>query len=507
MTPLLALALLAAPAPAPAPTFIPTVTPGPQGTPFLVEVGASRGIGPYLSPPGLAAGLAAADFDRDGDVDLFVPNGLGAPDQLYVNDGAGHFTEEAAVRGLGLDGNHRAALWFDADGDRDLDLATLGDCFTSVPCTGAPSVRLHQQLPGGVFREVTLGCGLDLDLSTEPDSHGGGMAAGDVDGDGDLDLYVTMWEGLTYLFINDGIGRFEEQGAARGVRTEANHWQPVMFDLSGDGAADVFQPVDFTENLLWLNQGGGTFVDVAAQAGVDFAFNEMGVALADHDRDGDLDLYVTNIHLPGFRYNTLFRRDRGALGYTEVSGPLGVGDSGCGWGTTFVDLDQDGWVDLPALNDCPSRSSRVFWNGLGVTGRFEDATDRSGLGAQGGTGLVSFDMDGDGDRDLALVDLDGLWLYENLHLGGPLRRHLVVRPRMVGSNRYAVGALVTVSDGERRTARPILAGQSILSQEPFEAHFGVGSAVSVDVRIDWPDGRSVVLEDVATGQTLTVTAP
>ena len=202
MTPLLALAPLAAPAPAPAPTLIPTVTPGPQGTPFLVEVGASRGIGPYLSPPGLAAGLAAADFDRDGDVDRFVPNGLGAPDQLYVNDGAGHFTEEAAVRGLGLDGNHRAALWFDADGDRDLDLATLGDCFTSVPCTGAPSVRLHQQLPGGVFREVTLGCGLDLDLSTEPDSHGGGMAAGDVDGDGDLDLYVTMWEGLTYLFIS-----------------------------------------------------------------------------------------------------------------------------------------------------------------------------------------------------------------------------------------------------------------------------------------------------------------
>lgn len=108
---------------------------------------------------------------------------------------------------------------------------------------------------------------------------------------------------------------------------------------------------------------------------------------------------------------------------------------------------------------------------------------------------------------MAQVGLDGLRLYENLHLGGPLRRHLVVRPRMAGSNRYAVGALVTVSDGSYRTARPILAGQSVLSQEPFEAHFGVGSASTVDVRVDWPDGRSVVLEDVAVGQTLTITAP
>ena len=227
-----------------------------QGT-FLVEVGASRGIGPYVTPPGLAGGIAAADFDRDGDVDLFVPNGPGAPDQLYVNDGAGHFTEQAAAFGLDQDGNHRAALWFDADGDRDLDLVTVGDCFTSVPCTGEPTVRLYQQLATGGFREVTAGCGFDRDLSSFSDSHVGGVAAGDVDGDGDLDLLVSIWEGLSYLFINDGIGRFEEQGAARGIQTLANHWQPVLFDLTGDGAADIFQAVDFTENYLWVNQGGG----------------------------------------------------------------------------------------------------------------------------------------------------------------------------------------------------------------------------------------------------------
>ncbi len=478
-----------------------------QGVPFLVEVGASRGIGPYVSPPGLAAGLAAADFDRDGDVDLFVPNGPGAPDQLYVNDGSGHFTEQAAAFNLDVDGNHRGALWFDADGDRDLDLVTVGDCFTSVPCTGAPTVRLHQQLASGVFREVTVGCGFDRDLASFSASHVGGLAAGDVDGDGDLDLLVTIWEGLAYLFINDGIGRFEEQGAARGIQTLANHWQPVLFDLTGDGAVDIFQPVDFTANYLWVNQGGGTFVDEAPQAGVASAFNEMGVALADHDRDGDLDLYVTNIYVPGVRYNTLYRRDAGGLRFTEISAQMGVQDSGCGWGTSWVDLDQDGWFDLPASNDCPGRDSRVFWNGLGVTGNYLDATDRAGFAGRDGTGLVTFDMDGDGDRDMAQVGLDGLRLYENLHLGGSLRRHLVVRPRMAGSNRYAVGALVTISDGTFRTSRPILAGQSVLSQEPFEAHFGVGDALTVDVRIDWPDGRSVVLEDVAVGQTLTVTAP
>ncbi|MDG1491293.1 MAG: CRTAC1 family protein [Planctomycetota bacterium] len=478
-----------------------------QGPPLLVEVGASRGIGPYVSPPGLAAGLAAADFDGDGDVDLFVPNGPGAPDQLYVNDGTGRFTEQAAAFGLDVDGNHRGALWFDADGDTDLDLVTVGDCFTSVPCTGAPTVRLHQQLSGGTFREVTVGCGFDRDLASFSDSHVGGLAAGDVDGDGDLDLLVTIWEGLAYLFINDGIGRFEEQGAARGIQALANYWQPALFDLDRDGAMDIFQAVDFTANYLWVNQGAGTFVDQAPQAGVASSFNEMGVALADHDRDGDLDLYVTNIHVPGIRYNTLYRRDAGGLQFTEVSGAMGVQDSGCGWGTSFVDLDHDGWFDLPASNGCPGRSSRVFWNGLGVTGSYVDATDRAGFGGRDGTGLVTFDMDGDGDRDMAQVGLDGLRLYENLHLGGPLRRHIVIRPRMGAANHHAVGALVTITDGEYRTSRPILAGQSVLSQEPYEAHFGVGSATTVDVRVDFPDGRSVVMEEMPVGQTVTVTAP
>ena len=77
------------------------------------------------------------------------------PRSLYVNDGSGHFTEQAVAFNLDVDGNHRGALWFDADGDRDLDLVTVGDCFL-VPCTGAPTVRLHQQLASGVFREVTL---------------------------------------------------------------------------------------------------------------------------------------------------------------------------------------------------------------------------------------------------------------------------------------------------------------------------------------------------------------
>ncbi|MEM8711424.1 MAG: VCBS repeat-containing protein, partial [Planctomycetota bacterium] len=318
--------------------FLTLSAPLASGQSLLVEVGAPRGIEPFTRAPGLSAGLAAEDFDGDGDVDLFVPNGLGAVDQLYVNDGSGRFTESAASLGLAHRGNHRAGLWFDADGDGDLDLATVGDCYESVPCTGESSVRLHRQRADGTFEEMTGAAGLTGDLNLRPDTHVGGIAAGDVDGDGDLDLLVVFWEGFAHLFMNDGTGRFTDESGPRGLRLEQNHWQPVMFDFSGDGHLDIFQAVDFTANRFWVNQGDATFLDEAPALGMDNAFNEMGVHLGDPDRDGDLDLYVTNIFTPFGRRNLFYARGPAPMQFTEMSAALGIDDSGCGWGTSFADL-------------------------------------------------------------------------------------------------------------------------------------------------------------------------
>ncbi len=471
---------------------------------LLVEVGAQRGIQAFTRAPGLSAGIAAEDFDRDGDIDLFVPNGVGAVDQVYVNDGLGQFTESAAALGLAHSGNHRAALWFDADGDGDLDLVTVGDCYEDVPCTGDSSVRLHRQRAGGTFEEVTDASGLSGDLSLHPDTHVGGIAAGDVDGDGDLDLFVVLWEGLAHLFINDGQGQFTDEALARGLSVEQNHWQPILFDFSGDGHLDIFQAVDFTANRFWINQGDATFLDEAPALGMNNAFNEMGVNLGDPDRDGDLDLYITNIHTSFGRHNLFYARGPAPLQYVEMSGMLGVQDSGCGWGNSFVDLDLDGWQDLVATDSCADAKARVFFNDLVNTGTFLNVSGRAGIDGLNGTGLVTFDMDGDGDRDVVQADEGQLRLFENRHAVDEFRRYLVVRPRMRGGNPTAIGAKITVTNGPYTTARAILAGSSIMSQEPAEAHFGLGTTDEVDVTVEWPDGTATTLLGVAANQVITV---
>ena len=474
---------------------------------LLVEVGAQRGIESFTRAPGLSAGIAAEDFDGDGDVDLFVPNGVGALDQVYLNDGRGQFTESAASLGLAYAGNHRAGLWFDADGDGDLDLVTAGDCYEDVACTGESSVRLHRQRPDGTFEEITTLAGLSGDLSILPDTHVGGLAAGDIDNDGDLDLFVVFWEGGAHLFMNDGQGQFTDEAQPRGLDLVQNHWQPVMFDFSGDGHLDIFQAVDFTANRFWINQGNATFVDEAPALGMNNAFNEMGVNLGDPDRDGDLDLYVTNIHTSFGWHNLFYARGPAPLQYSETSGPLGIQDSGCGWGNSFVDLDLNGWQDLVSTDSCSTGKARVFLNDLPTSGTFLNVSRRVGIDGRNGTGLVTFDMDGDGDRDVVQADVGQLRLFENRHVIDRFRRFLVVKPRMAGGNPTAIGTKVTVINGAFRTARAILAGSSIMSQEPAQAHFGLGTTNEVDVLVEWPDGTSTTLLDVAANQVITVTKP
>lgn len=190
----------------------------------LQDIGAQRGIGSYAMAQPMGGGVAAADFDGDGDVDLFVPNEKLIPDQLYVNLGNGFFEERAAALGLASMLRSRTALWLDVDGDGDLDLVVAGDCQGNSQGTGNPQcdpgfamMRLYRQ-QSGVFVDATLGSGLEQDSGTMEDGHHrGGMAAGDIDGDGDLDLYVATWNGRSRLFVNNGraIHRYHRQCGCR----------------------------------------------------------------------------------------------------------------------------------------------------------------------------------------------------------------------------------------------------------------------------------------------------
>jgi hypothetical protein len=476
----------------------------------FTDVAARRGIGSYTAR-GMASGVAAADYDDDGDVDLFVPNGDGRADQLYRNRGDGNFDEIGAAAGVAATANHRAALWFDADADAALDLLVLGDCF-EADCPAAAALGLYLQESPARFVDVTSRTGLPPSLVETPEQHIGGVAAGDLDGDGDLDLLVTVWGGRAWLFRNDGGGRFTDRSAAAGIDLPRRYWQPVIHDFDGDGWLDILVAVDsFEPNMLWINRRDGTFVDRAAAAGVDNAMNDMGIALGDYDTDGDVDFYVTNITHQDW-YCVLYRREGESLRFTEVAAAAGVDDGGWGWGATFLDADRDGRLDLAATNGFAglfaADRSRFFWNRDGAT--FADASTAVGFDDTDiGSSLVAFDAEGDGDLDLlqsCVGEAPRLRLLANAPAAS--NRFLVVRPRQDGPNHQAIGAVVRIELAGRTQVRPLLAGGSCLGQEPAEAFFGLGDATVVDrLEVVWPDETITTLEGVAADRFLTLRKP
>ncbi len=339
-------------------------------------------------------GIAAGDFDGDGDDDFFFPQ-VG-PDGFFRNDG-GRFVECARALGVSDPDAGASGLFFDADNDGDLDLAVanyeprqIRERATNrlVDNAGHRAIALYRN-DGGSFTDVTEGAGIrSLGPATS-------VVAADVDRDGDLDLYVCMYfddskedprfvEELpssvyaardgepNQLWINQGDGTFREESAARGVADTGWSLAAGFADYDDDGDPDLFVANDYGDKRLFRNRGDGTFEDVTAAAGtVDTGFG-MSVCWFDYDRDGDLDLYVSNMYStagnrilsrgPGrmsperhgmllklARGNTLFRNEGGGR-FADVTREAGGGRAGWAWGAVPYDYDNDGLPDLYVAN-------------------------------------------------------------------------------------------------------------------------------------------------------------
>jgi hypothetical protein len=251
--------------------------------------------------------------------------------------------------------------------------------------------------------------------------------------------------------------------------------------------------------------------------------NDMGVALGDFDEDGDPDLYVTNIFREG-RHNVLLRNDTvsGVCACSEIAQAANVHDGGWGWGTTFLDIENDGELDLAETNGWNTNTwaspPRLFVSqGGGSSPSFVDRAPEAGLTDMSwGSTLLAFDYDLDGDLDLfeTVAELSedprdsALRLYQNQLDNAALGHHfLLVRPRMTGPNARAIGARVKAETAGRTRYRWIGAGGSYLGQEPAEAFFGLGTAATVDrLTVLWPDGEQTTWNDVPADQVLTISS-
>jgi hypothetical protein len=416
---------------------------------------------------GFGFGCSAADFDKDGDLDLYVLNY--GPNVLYRNNGNGTFTDISKSSGLANSSWSLSAPWFDYDGDGDLDVY----------------VANYLEYDSGKFRSYYAAAGYPGPLSYrgQPDA----------------------------LYRNNGDGTFTDVTKAGGIfQPNGRAMSATLADLDNDGFLDLYVPNDNMENYYFRNKGDGTFENKGLVMGLAFGeggqgVSSMGPAMGDVDRDGWLDIYI-----PDMGYGCLLMNRKDYFeDRTEPTNLAVVCGQYTGWGGVLFDYDCDGYLDILVANGNAHHEyteEDVLMRNDGK-GNFVDVAVKSGAYFRQkyvGRGATYGDYDNDGDLDLLVINLnDSPRLLRND--GGNKNNWLTVRARLPGGKSDAVGARVIVTAGSLTQVRDLIPVTGYLSQADPRCHFGLGKSEKADtVEIRWPDRKTTKLKDVNSNQIITI---
>ena len=486
---------------------VPAGRPGPAGRSALFR---NNGDGTFRDVTAAAGvsndrwgqGVCAGDFDNDGRSDLYVTN-FGTS-RLYKAVGDGRFDDVAGRAGVGVEGWSTGCAFGDYDRDGLLDLFVAG--YVALDLSALPPSPLGPAAPVP---------------STAGAATGGGMGAAYTAGQA-----VCTYRGVPvmcgprglpgardFLFRNNGDGTFTDTSAQAGVADTKGLYGfgVAWFDADDDGWPDLLVANDSGPNHVYRNQRDGTFRDVSYPSGAALDGNgreqaHMGVAIGDYDNDGRADVHITNF---ADDFNVLYHNHDGGT-FTDVSFRAGVAAPSIpflGWGTDFLDYDNDGWLDLlvvnghvyPLVDRMPWHTSYaqralLFRNLDGR--RFEE------IGAAGGAlavprvsrGSAVADFDNDGGLDIVINNLDGQPTLARNDGGGRAGHWLKVR--LIGDPsqqcpRDAVGSVVLATSGGVTRRGEVASGRGQMSQSDLRVHVGLGAATAVD-RLDvrWAGGKT-----------------
>ncbi len=442
-----------------------------NGNGTFTDVTDKAGVGGTEDGYGMAA--SCADYDNDGDLDLYVCNY--GESTLYRNNGNGTFTDVTAKAGLTSPGWALAAPWFDYNGDGLLDVFVVH----------------YLDYDKGAFQRT--GAYYKADNFPGPLSYPGQPDH----------LYRNNGDG-TFTDVTKEVGLWETTGRGMGA---------VACDLDGDGDTDIYVTNDAMPNNLWVNDGKGHFKDRATETGTAFGeggqgVSSMGPFVADLDRNGLLDILV-----PDMGYSSLMLQAKRGI-YMDVTAQSGVAllcGQYTGWGGLLNDYDNDGYVDLFIANG----DAHHLYLEEPVLARYDGKSKFIDVARQSGEffhtkhvgrGTAFGDFDNDGDLDILMFTIS-----ESPHLlrndGGNQQHWLKVVPVRKDTGMVAIGATVTVKAKGLTMVEPVIAVNGYLTSSDPRPHFGLGQATKADsVEIVWPDGKKQILENVAANQILKIKA-